>query len=123
MREVDRLKTGHTSLPYVKMASLRAPRPSGDQQGDLDAVVEFAGAGQRRRRISRALAKLAVLWAVGVLPNSCRWPLNMQLLFLRKDREPECNQFNDEEWTQYCNAGPQDDVPEAAVTTEPTGCG
>jgi hypothetical protein len=119
MREAGRQKTGHASLPYVKMAPLSAPGPSGDRQEDLDAVVEFAGAGQRRR-LFRALDTLTVRWATGDLPNTCRWLLNTQLLFLRKDREPECKQFDDEEWTQYCIAESLDDVPEGSVTTDPT---
>jgi hypothetical protein len=86
MREVGRNKTGQASLPHVRLAPLSAPGPTGDRQEHLDAVVDLAGAGQRRR-LFRALDQLTVRWAIGDLPVCCRWLLNTQALFLKKDRE------------------------------------
>ena len=114
MREIGRQKNGFASLPHVKMAPLSAPGPSGDRQEHLDAVVDFAGAGQRRR-LFRALDQLTIRWGAGDLPDCCRWLLNTQVLFLREDREVECKQFSDEDWVQIsaADAGPLDDVLEA----------
>ena len=49
MREQRRNKTGIASLPNVKLALVGAPGPTGERQEHLDAVISFAGAGQRRR--------------------------------------------------------------------------
>ena len=35
------------SLPHVKLAPMSAPAPAGERQEHLDAIVSFAGAGQR----------------------------------------------------------------------------
>ena len=47
----------------------------------------------------RALDELIVRWAAGTLPDACRWLLNTQLLFLRKDIESKNKDFDDEQWT------------------------
>ena len=49
MREQGRSKTGIASLPHVKLSPVSAPGPTGNRQEHLDAIVSFAGAGQRRR--------------------------------------------------------------------------
>ena len=49
MREQGRSKTGIASLPHVKLSPMSAPGPTGERQEHLDAIVSFAGAGQRRR--------------------------------------------------------------------------
>ena len=49
MREQGRSKTGIAPLPHVKLAPMSALGPTGELQEDLDAIVPFAGAGQRRR--------------------------------------------------------------------------
>jgi hypothetical protein len=121
MREVGRQKTGLASLPHVKLTPLSAPGPTGDRQEHLDAVVDFAGAGQRRR-LFRALGQLTVKWAIDDIPECCRWLLNTQALFLRKDHELKCKHFNDEDWTNLDAStgedavGPMDDVPDASVS-------
>ena len=123
MREVGRQKTGLASLPHVKIAPMSAPGPSGDRQEHLDSIVDFAGAGQRRK-LFRALDQLTVRWAIDDLPDCCRWLLNTQVFFLRKDRDLKCKFFNDEDWTALDNVtnqgatGPLDDVPEAAVSAD-----
>ena len=48
-REPGPSKTGTASLPHVKLAPMSAPGPTGERQEHLDAVISFAGAGQRRR--------------------------------------------------------------------------
>ena len=49
MREQGRNKTGIASLPHVKLSPMSAPGPARERQEHLDAIVSFAGAGQRRR--------------------------------------------------------------------------
>ena len=53
MREQGRSKTGIASLPHAKLAPTSVPRPTGERQEHLDAIVSFAGAGQRRRLFRR----------------------------------------------------------------------
>ena len=52
--EGGRSKTGISSLLHVKLPPMSAPRPPTERQEHLDAIVSFAGAGQRRR-LFRAL--------------------------------------------------------------------
>ena len=62
VREQGRSKTGTASLPHVKLAPMRAPGATGERQEHLDAVIPFAGAGQRRR-LFRGLDILTIKWA------------------------------------------------------------
>ena len=117
VREVMRQRTGMARLPFVKIAPLSAPGPSGDRQEHLDAVLQFAGAGQRRR-LFRALDSLTVRWAIGDLPLSCRWLLNTQVMFLRKDAEPSCKQFDDNEWMCTGDGESMRDIPEDEVMAD-----
>ena len=82
MREHGRSKTGIATLPHVKLAPMRAPGPAGERQEHLDAIIAFAGAGQRRRMFG-TLGILTVKWATGRLPEECRFLLNTQLTFLK----------------------------------------
>ena len=50
---------------------MSAPRPTGERQEHLDAIVSFAGAGQRRR-LFRGLDTLTIKWATGDLPEECQ---------------------------------------------------
>ena len=86
MREQGRSKTGIASLPYVKLAPMSAPSPTGERQEHLDAIIYFAGAGQRRR-LFRGLDIFTMKWAFGELPEECRFLLNTQLMFLTKERK------------------------------------
>ena len=76
---------------------MSAPGPSGEPQEHLDAVVSFAGTGQRRR-LFRELDILTIKWATGDLPEECRFPLNTQLMFLKKEKDPTSKQFGGDEW-------------------------
>jgi len=122
MCEVGRERTSMAGIPYVKLAPLSAPGPTGDRQEHLDAIIDFAGAAHRRR-LFRTLDKLTVRWAIGDLPVCCRWLLNTQAIFLKKDREPQCKHFDDDEWTRLswedasADIGPLDDVPVIAVSS------
>ena len=49
MREQVRNRTGIASLPHVILSPVSALGPTCEGQEDLDAVVSFAGGGQRRR--------------------------------------------------------------------------
>ena len=66
MREQGRSKTGVASLPHVKLAPISAPGSTGERQEYLDAIIYFAGAGQRRR-LFRDLDILTIKWAIGDL--------------------------------------------------------
>ena len=48
-REQGQNRTGVASLPHVNLSPMSAPGPTGERQEHLDAVVSFAGAGQKRR--------------------------------------------------------------------------
>ena len=62
----------------------------------------------------RALDELTVRWATGTLPDACRWLLDTQLLFLKKDTANKNKDFDDEQWT--LEEHPWDaDFPEAAT--------
>ena len=88
MREQGRSKTGIASLPHVKLSPMSAPGPTGERQEHLDAIVSFAGAGQKRR-LFRGLDSLMVKWATGELPEECRFLLKTQLMFLKKEKRPD----------------------------------
>ena len=66
-------------------------------QEHLDAVISFAGAGQRRR-LFRGLDVLTIKWAIGDLPEECRFLVNTQLMFLKTDQYPTTKLFDDDEW-------------------------
>jgi hypothetical protein len=120
MRDAAKQMNGFAAMPQVKVAPLSAAGPSGDRQEHLDAILSFAGGGQRRR-LMRAIDSLTVRWAIGDLPAGCRWLLNTLVIFLRKEKDPMCKHFADEEWLPRGD-GMYDsvlaDVPEDAVTTE-----
>ena len=102
MREQGRNKTGIASLPHGKLSPVSAGGPIGERQEHLDAVVSFAGAGQRRR-LFRGLDLLTIKWAKGDLPEECRFLLNTQLMFLKKEKDPKPKQFDDDEWIRSPN--------------------
>ena len=116
MREQGRNKTGIASLPHVKLSPMSAPGPSGERQQHLDATVSFAGAGQRRR-LFQGLDILMVKWATGDLPEECRFLLNTQLMFPKKEKDPTTKQFDDDEWIRSLTEAQEatTDVPEDSI--------
>ena len=76
MREQGRSKAGIASLHHVKLAPMSAPGRSGERQEHLDAIIAFAGAGQRR--LFTFLDTLTVMCFV----------LSTQLLFLKTEKDP-----------------------------------
>ena len=88
MEEPGRSKTGIASLLHVKLALVSE---------HLDAIVTFAGAGPRSR-LFRGLDILTIKWAIGDLPEECRFLLNTQLMFSKKEKDPTSKQFDDDEW-------------------------
>ena len=96
MREQGRSKTGIASLPHVKLAPMSAPGPTGERQEHSDAIICFAGAGQRRR-LFRRLDIIMIKWAIRDLPQECRFFLNTQLMFL-KEKDSTTKLFDDDEW-------------------------
>ena len=95
MREQLCSKTGIVWLPHVKLASMSAPGPTGERQEHLDAIISFAGAGQRRL-LFRGLDILTFKWAVGDLPEDGRFLLNTLFMFLKKENDPTTKFFGDE---------------------------
>ena len=59
--------------------------------------IAFEGAGQKRRLFG-VLDILTVKRATGDLPEECRFLLNTQLMFLKKEKDPTTKLFDDEEW-------------------------
>ena len=116
MREQGRSRTGAASLPHVKLSPTSAPGPAGERQEHLNAVVSFAGAGQRRH-LFRELDILTIKWATGDLPEECRFLLNTQLMFLKKEKDPTSKQFDDDEWIRSLAEAQEvtTDVPEDRV--------
>ena len=96
-----------------------APGPTGKRQEHLDAIVSFAGASQRRR-LFRELDNLTIMWATGDLPEECRFLLNTQLMFLKKEKDPTSKQFDDDEWKRSLTQAKEVtiDIPEDRVTYE-----
>ena len=76
---------------------MSAPGPTGERQEHLDAIMSFAGAGQRRR-LFRGLDNLTVKLALGDVPEECRFLLHTQLMFLKKEKDPASKRFDDDEW-------------------------
>ena len=97
MREQGRSKTCVASLSHVKLAPMNAPCPTGERQEHLDAVMSFAGAGQRRRQF-RGFGIILVKWATTDLPEERRFLLNTQVMFLKKEKDPTTKFFDDDEW-------------------------
>ena len=93
------------------------PDPTGERQEHLDAIVSFAGAGQWRR-LFRELENFTIKWATGDLPEECRFLLNTQLMFLKKEKDPTSKQFDDDEWIRSLTEAQEvtSDVPEDSVT-------
>ena len=77
MREQGRSKTGIASLHHVRLSPMSAPGPTGDGQGHLDAICLF------RRSWSEDI--LTIKSATGDRPKECRFLLNTQLMFLKKE--------------------------------------
>ena len=96
-----------------------APGPTGKQQEHLDAIVSFARAGQRRR-LFRVLDILTLKWATRHLPEECRFLLNTQLMFLKKEKDPTSRQFDDDEWVRSLTEAQEltTDTPKDSVTYE-----
>ena len=117
MREQGRSKTGIASLPHVKLSLMSAPVPSGERQEYLDAIVSFAGAGQRRH-LFQGLDILTIKWATGDLPEECRFLLNTQSIFLKKEKDPTTKQFDDDESFRSFTEAQEvtTDIPEDSVT-------
>ncbi len=97
MRAAGKRPGSRPGIPFAKLAPWSAPGPSSDRQEHLGDMLAYSGA-RVRRRLLRALDDLTVRWAINDLPASCRWLLNMQVLFLIKSREPTSKEFDDAEW-------------------------
>ena len=78
-----------------------------------DAIIAFAGAGQKRR-LFRILDILTVEWVTGDIPEAFRFLLNTQLIFLKKDKYPTANMFDEEAWIRSLTEAQEiaADIPE-----------
>ena len=47
---------------------------------------------------ARGLDILTIKWATGDLPEECRFLLNTQMMFLKKEKDPTTKHFDDDEW-------------------------
>ena len=92
------------------------PGATRERQEHLDAIVSFAGGGQRRR-LFRGIDILTIKWATGDLPEECRFLLNTQLMFLKKEKYPTSKQFDDGQWIRSLAEAQEitTDVPEDSV--------
>ena len=75
--------------------ALQAPQVNVKEH--LDAIISFAGAGQRRR-LFRGLDILTIKLALDDLPEESRFLLSTQLMFLKKEKDPTWKLFDDDEW-------------------------
>ena len=82
----------------------------------MDAIIAFAGAGQRRR-LFRIQDILTVNWAAGYVPEECRFLLNTQRMFLI-ERDPASKIFDDDEWMRSLAEAQTiiQDIPEERIT-------
>ena len=57
-------------------------------------------------------------WATRDLPEECRFLLNTQLMFLKKEKDPTSKQFDDDEWLRSLTAGQEatTDIPQDSVS-------
>ena len=77
--------TGEKSLPWASFPALTAPACSGERYEHLQACMAIKEFGPRKR-LKRALDRLTVAWAAGLLPPSARWLMNTSLLWLSKEK-------------------------------------
>ena len=75
---------------------MSAPGPTGERQELLDAIFSSSEARQRRR-LFLGLDVLTIKWATGDLPEMCRFLLNTQPIFLKKEKTQPRKQFDDDE--------------------------
>ena len=63
---------------------------------------------------------LTIKWATGDLLEECRFLLNTQLVFLKKEKDPRSKQFDDDEWIRTLTEAQEvtTDIPEDRVTCE-----
>ena len=82
-----------------------------------DAIVSFAGAGQRRR-LFRGLDISTIKWGTGGLPEECRFLFNTQLIFLKKEKDPTTKEGDDDEWIRSLTDAQEatSDIPEDSVS-------
>ena len=74
---------------------------------------------RQRRRLSRGLDILTNLRGQSViLPEECRFLLNTQLMFLKKEKDPTRKLCDDEEWIRSLTEAQEitADIPEESVT-------
>jgi len=110
MRQAGRSAGSPPKLPWVRLPPLSAPGPSGERPEHLEDILNSTHTSAKRKLL-RALDKLTVRWATGSLPDTCRWLLNTRVMFLRKDREPVDNDFDDVDWLTTLS---EEDVTNAA---------
>ena len=68
----------------------------------------------------RGLDIHTIKWATGGLLEECRFLLNTQLVYLKKEKDPTSKQFDDDEWIRSLTEAQEVtiDIPEDRVTYE-----
>ena len=118
------LASPHSIYEEVKTNTLQStvfrPGPPQNLQGLQTTTKDpQCGAGQRRR-LFRGLDILTIKWATGDLPEECRFLLNTQLMFMKKEKDPTSKQFDDDEWIRSLTEAQEitTDIPEDSVTCD-----
>ena len=86
----------------------------------LDAIFSFAGAGQRRGAYFGDSAFSQLSGAICDSPNECRFLLNTQVMFLKKEKDPTTKLFDDEEWIRSSTEAQEITVDIQENVTTPT---
>ena len=70
------------------------------------------------RRLFRGLDILTIMWAIGDLPEECRFLLNTQLMFLKKEKDPTTKILDDDELSRSLTEAQEisADIPGEDVT-------
>ena len=92
MREQRTQQNRNCVAPTCQIGAHEYARLYGKRQKQLDAVISFADAGQRKR-LFRVLCILTVKWATGDVPEECEFLFNAQLMFLKKEKDPTTKQI------------------------------
>ena len=109
-------------IPLPRFAALSAPGPSGERPEHLAECLDTRHVGIRRR-LHKALDVLTVRAARGVLPGSASWMLNTQLAFLKKARDADPADEDDEWLWRFLDpdsgSAPSSDADRGEAEAEP----
>ena len=90
-------QVGVKQLPWATFPGLTAPSRSGERYEHLQDCMAMKEFGPRKR-LKKALDRLAFMWAAGALPSSVRWLLDNPLIWLSKERGGQEVDDSDQAW-------------------------